>query len=75
LNDLLEKIASRMSCWWGGRPWPPMILAGTAARSTEIFQFFSGVILSAAKARMIKKRFCHQDLKPRKFKAKLILSY
>jgi hypothetical protein len=22
--------------WWGGRPWPPTILAGTEARPTEV---------------------------------------
>jgi hypothetical protein len=24
--------------WWGGRPWPPIGLAGTEACPTEIFQ-------------------------------------
>ncbi len=24
---------------WGGRPWPPIVLAGTEARPTKIFLF------------------------------------
>ena len=32
-------IYSAQIFWWGGRPWPPLIMAGTEARPTDICRF------------------------------------
>jgi hypothetical protein len=32
----VKKISAAAIFWWGGRLWPPIVLAGTEARPTEI---------------------------------------
>jgi hypothetical protein len=38
MSDCFEKVLRRPYCVrWGGRLWPPVVLAGTEARRTEFF--------------------------------------
>jgi hypothetical protein len=37
---LHRKVQKEAMSWWGGRLWPPVVLAGTEARPTIIFMVY-----------------------------------
>jgi|GEM_PF-5700865 len=37
MRDFLGMFLQTAILWWSGRPWPPIVLAGTEARPTENF--------------------------------------